>query len=352
MVIPGRRKSVSPSEQPCRIVIPMRSNGHLRTFNKTTGVADGVIDADSDVFFASVVTPPGAGEISFTTDPQVRYDRLSGRWFLVMIDVTWDPSSRMVTRPNRVLFALNDAASNGTISGGTVWTFHQFQGDATLFTDYPSLGIDASALYIGGYMLTLAGNFDSTNGYVIPKAPLLTNSPPTIWVAAGMVPTSSSPGPYAPRGVDNYDPNNVGATAQGYFIGVDNATFNTLMLRRVTNPGSVGPPPTITGNIAIATPLTTSRPVLVPHLGNNDAVNGRLDSIAAQLLDAIYHGFRSGTRRARVQYCRNERVRKCIHHRSFAGGYTRDASRRSWRSRFARLYSQYDCLQSARRSRH
>ena len=43
-------------------------NGRVRTFNKTTGAADGVINADSDVFFSSVITPPGAGEVSFTSD--------------------------------------------------------------------------------------------------------------------------------------------------------------------------------------------------------------------------------------------------------------------------------------------
>ena len=33
-------------------------NGRLRTFNKTTGAADTVINADPDVFFASVLTTP------------------------------------------------------------------------------------------------------------------------------------------------------------------------------------------------------------------------------------------------------------------------------------------------------
>ncbi|HKP85330.1 MAG TPA: hypothetical protein VJZ26_04490, partial [Blastocatellia bacterium] len=145
-------------------------NGRLRTFNKTTGVADGVINADSDVFFASVISTPGAGEVAFTSDPQVRFDRLSNRWFLVIIDVVLNGSTGAVTRANRVLIAVNDAASNGTISGATVWTFYQFQGDATLFTDYESLGIDASALYIGGDMFTIAGSFNSTKGFVIPKA--------------------------------------------------------------------------------------------------------------------------------------------------------------------------------------
>jgi hypothetical protein len=261
-------------------------NGRMRTFNKTTGVADGVINADPDVFFASVITPPGAGEVAFTSDPQVRYDRLSGRWFLVIIDVVLNASTGATTKANRVLIAASDAASAGVISGSTVWTLYQFQGDATLFTDYESLGIDANALYIGGDMFTLAGAFNSTKGFVIPKAPLLTASPATVWAFSGLVATPTGAGPFAPRGVDNYNPANTGPTAEGYFIGVDNATFNTLMLRRVTNPSSLGPAPTISANISIATPLTTRFPVLVPHLGNTGGTNGRLDSLDDRLYAA------------------------------------------------------------------
>ncbi|HTG16155.1 MAG TPA: hypothetical protein VK747_12975, partial [Blastocatellia bacterium] len=261
-------------------------NGRMRTFNKTTGVADAAVNADPDVFFASIVTPPGVGEVSFTSDPQVRFDRLSNRWFLVIIDVTLNAATGAVTKPNRILIAVCDAASNGTITGGTVWTLYQFQGDATLFTDYESLGIDASALYIGGDMFTIAGAFSSTKGWVIPKAPALAATPLTVWAFSGLVATPTGAGPFAPRGVDNYNPTNTGVTAEGYFIGVDNATFNTLMLRRVTNPGSLGPAPTISANISIATPLTTRFPVLVPHLGNTAGTGGRLDALDDRLYAA------------------------------------------------------------------
>src|SRR5439155_7537543 len=33
-------------------------NGRIRSFNKITGVADGVLNANTDVFFQSVMTPP------------------------------------------------------------------------------------------------------------------------------------------------------------------------------------------------------------------------------------------------------------------------------------------------------
>ena len=59
-------------------------NGRIRSFDKATGLADGVLNVDTDVFWASVMTP---AVCNFTSDPRIRYDRLSGRWFFVMIDV-------------------------------------------------------------------------------------------------------------------------------------------------------------------------------------------------------------------------------------------------------------------------
>ena len=238
-------------------------NQRMRTFNKTTGVADGVIDIDPDVFFAAVETPPAT--TTFVSDPQVRFDRLSGRWFLTIIDV-----SPGVVR-NRLLIAVSDGP---VITAGTVWTFYYFQ-DTTYFLDYPSLGIDASALYIGGNMFTSSsGSYAGTKGYVIPKAPLLTASPITVY-AFNLAPLGSA-GPFAPRGVDNYDPANTGPTAVGYFIGVDVQLFSKLQIRRVTDPGGT---PTISANIPISTPISTYYPISVRHKNGSpqlDALGDRL----------------------------------------------------------------------------
>lgn len=253
-------------------------NGRIRTFTKSTGVADSVINVDPDVFFASVMTPVSPPVVvNFTSDPNVRYDRLSGRWFLSIIDVPCTAANCSTTAANRWMVAVSDAASAGVISGSTVWTLYQFQTDAANFCDYPSLGVDSQALYTGCNMFTAAGAFVGTNGYVIRKTSILSGGPLVQTTFANLA-VGILAGPFAPRGVDNYDP----ASNEGYFIGVDNATFSTLMIRRVSTPGAT---PTISANIPL-TVATTSSSIPIQHLGNTGGNNGRLDTLDDRLYAA------------------------------------------------------------------
>src|SRR5262249_18721683 len=240
--------------------------------NKTTGVADGVLNATTNTFFNSVRNASG------TSDPRIRYDRLSGRWFFLIINVS---------TPNRILLGVTDAASNGTITGSTLTTFFFIPIDttppaisATCLMDYPLLGIDEDALYIGGNNFCGSPQtFNSTDGYVVRKSSVLGAGPIVVTAFRGLVATSSSAGPYTPQGVDNY----ATGTNEGYFIGVDNATFGTLMLRRVSNPATT---PTISANISIATPAATQFPLTVDHQGNTGGTNGKLDALDDRLFAA------------------------------------------------------------------
>ena len=148
-------------------------NNRLRSFNKTTGVVDGALDLGMNSFFASVMTPIGGSITSnFTSDPRIRYDRLSGRWIVVMIDVPNGGSAA-----NRILLAVS---SGGTITGTASFTFFQFSAVAVgagVFADYPTLGIDANALYIGVNMFTSARAFAGTSGYVVRKSSILSSGP-------------------------------------------------------------------------------------------------------------------------------------------------------------------------------
>ena len=194
-------------------------NGRLVTFNKTTGVADGVLNADPDVFFASVTQ-----RLASTSDPRIRYDRLTGRWFLVIINVS---------TPNRILFAVSDAASDGTITGGTVWTFFfitiatHAAGD---LQHLPRRLPDARrrrqrAVHRHQQLLRFAGQtFNSTDGYVVRKSSILGAGPIVVTVFRGLVANAAAVGPVHARRAST---TSTRPSTEGYFIGVDNATFGT-----------------------------------------------------------------------------------------------------------------------------
>jgi hypothetical protein len=257
-------------------------NGRIRSFTKA-GVADGVLNLDPDVFFASVMTPvSGSVVLNFTSDPQVRYDRFSGRWFLSIIDVPCTNATCTTTAANRWLLAVSDAASAGTISASTVWTFYFVQADpGTNFCDYPSLGIDVNALYFGCNMFSSVGAFVGTNGYVVQKSSSLSGGPLVVTSFPNIGTTTA--GPYAPRGADNFDP----TATEGYFVGVDTGVFSRVVLRRISNPGSATP--TISANINVTVP-TTGATNPVEHAGNTGGTNGRLDSLDDRLFAAMIRG--------------------------------------------------------------
>jgi hypothetical protein len=237
-------------------------NGRLRTFNKTTGIADGVLNLNHEVFFASVMT---AG--SYTSDPRIRFDRFSGKWIIIIIDVA--------STSNRLLIAVSNTS---TITASTVWSFSYFIPQAGAFTDYPTLGVDVNALYIGTNMFSSSsGSFIGTNGYVINRAALVSGGAYSVTSFIGLVTGVGAAGVLTPQGVDNNDPN----ATEGYFIGVDNAVFSLLVMRKVLTPGGT---PTLSGNININVPSTTY-PSNVPNLGGATA----LDAIDDRLFAATIH---------------------------------------------------------------
>ncbi len=241
-------------------------NGRIVSFNKTTGVADGVMNATTNSFFTSVRSGSG------TSDPMVRYDRLSGRWFISIINVS---------TPNRWLLGVSDAASAGVITAGTVWTYYFFipattpptiSNGSTCLSDYPSLGIDANAVYMGVNEFCGSGQpFQQTDGFVIRKSSVLSGGPIVVTAFRGFMTGPTYVGPWSPRGVDNLDP----ASTEGYFLGTDGASYGTLDMIRITSPGGT---PTASANIPITVPATDG-PRPVPHPGNTGGYWGRLDPI-------------------------------------------------------------------------
>jgi hypothetical protein len=245
-------------------------NCNIVTYGKATGLPDGVLSTTPDNFFASVRS-------SGTSDSHVRYDRLSQRWFLVMIDVTF-PN-------NRVLLAVSDSA---TITPSTAWHFFYFQTKVGTHTnclaDYPAPGIDAGGIYIGlnqfcGTSLSMA-SYAGSDIFVVRKSSVLGTGPIQV---TGFPSADFSTYPWTPHGVDNADP----AATEGYLLGVSNWSWSEIDLIRVMNPG--GATPTLSAPVAIAT-ANQGNPVPQPHLGNTGGLNGRIDAIDNRILAATYRG--------------------------------------------------------------
>lgn len=244
-------------------------NGIFKTIDKNTGKPDGQLNIDPNVFFKSVCT---CNDDIGTTDPRIRYDILTKRWFITMINDK--------TIKNRLMFAVSNEP---IIKKTTKWTFFFIQTDPGQFFDQPTLGIDANALYIGGVPFTggngdkkikiglKEGSGDQLNStvYVIQKKSILSTGP----IVYHKFPNLSDAEDY--QGVDN----DIANSTDGYFISASRNTFGVLLIRKVFNPGSNNP--TISPTFILNVPNTQS-PIPVDHKGNNhDGTNdpnlGKLD---------------------------------------------------------------------------
>ena len=254
------------------------TNGRIRVFDKSGTV--GGLDTDTDNFFASV------GGLDFATaDPHVRYDRLSGRWFVTMIDLGVFGGLGIPLGPNGIMIAVS---SGSTITSGSSFTFFRFEqdlvgqtpnSDTDGFADYDTLGVDKFALYIGANIFSQdLSAFIGTTGFVVRKADLLAGTltvTPFRQLAGNACPAGA--GPFAPQGVNNDDP----SATEGYFIGADLCLDSTLTLRRITNPGGT---PAISGNLTLTVP-TTSPPIAQVQ----PSPSRTLDGLDERLLAAMIH---------------------------------------------------------------
>ena len=217
------------------------------TGSSTTTLAS-VLNVDLNAFFT--ISSIGVNSIS---DPHVRFDRLTQRWFVLAIDVNHNTN-------NYCIIAVSDGP---TVTASSNFTFFYFRpsttgGASADFYDYPTLGIDKTSLYIGGNMFASGLG---CNMWVVNKASLIAGTLSVSGFAHGTTNTNM----FTPQGVQNDDPN----STEGYFIGASLTVNSRLVMRRVTYPGGV---PTLSADIILTT-QTTAAPANPPSGGGGTALD-------------------------------------------------------------------------------
>jgi hypothetical protein len=163
----------------------------------------------------------GVGVETITSDPHVRYDRLSGRWFLCIISIDENAS-------NRLLLAVSKGSN---IDNNASFIFYDFPYDivpglgnlAKAFFDYPTLGVDAYSLLIGGNVFNDFGYAGSIS-YVIDKKALMNGTLRVSAFSGGAASTL-----FTPQGVQNDDADE----RFSYFACGDNLEYSLLHILRV-----------------------------------------------------------------------------------------------------------------------
>lgn len=220
-----------------------------------------VVNVDLNTFFSN----PALG-ISGISDPHVRYDRFSGRWFIVAIDVNHKTNN----------YACIAVSKGSEITSSSYFDIYYFNvsgtgGSSRDFFDYPTLGIDKVSLYIGGNMFANQRSYSGSTMWVVDKNSLLNGS-----VTITSFPNNiSGTDMYTPQGVQNDDPN---ATV-GYFIGASQTLYSKLVIRSVSYSGST---PSLSGDLNLST-ITMYSPKTVPTLGGT-SIDGNDRRLCAAMI--------------------------------------------------------------------
>jgi hypothetical protein len=245
---------------PSQVVVDV--NGRLRVFDKE-GNPSG-LDVTDSAFWAPVRN--GAEP----TDPGVEYDRLSQRW--VVSAITIEPTN------NRIMLAVSNGPTITSTSNFTYFFFSEASpppSGPSRFADYPQLGVDANAIYIGVNEFTSSsGGFTGTTAFVIRKSSVMGGGPIVVTAFRNLA-SGSGAGPASPQPATDMVP----SVDSGYIVGADNAFFSRLDVRRISDPGGT---PSISPNLTVTVPQTfvpTSTPFAVPAqgtIGGLDALDDRL----------------------------------------------------------------------------
>jgi hypothetical protein len=145
-------------------------NGSFAVYNKSTG--QNVLRM-SDVRFwtnAGVPLPAHSG----VSDPRLIYDPAVQRWFGSMVDFDSNATPDPTLKGNDFLLAVSDTADPTSTWHG--WLLRADPDNGT-FADFPTLGVDTSAVYLSGDMYHGTNNPLGPSLVSFPKSDLLLATP-------------------------------------------------------------------------------------------------------------------------------------------------------------------------------
>ncbi len=138
-------------------------NGRFSVFNKSLTRLQTL--TDSNFWFRAGITVPSGWGFS---DPRILFDTPSQRWFVSSVDVN-DANDA-----NRFLLAISGTADPTGTWHGVAFTADPVNG---YWADFPTLGIDANAVYLSGDMFDRFGDAIGPALACIPKTDLLLTTP-------------------------------------------------------------------------------------------------------------------------------------------------------------------------------
>jgi hypothetical protein len=205
-------------------------NSILKVYDKAGNLLAGPVDIQSIFSSTGTMSNCGATETtaSWLSDPQVRYDEESQRWFLAMLRVTGSGAGSYLCL----------ACSQSSDPRGS-WRGWESNMGATTVADYPHMGVGQDAVFIGSNDFVSGSYSASMVTAVTPKANMLSGGTLT-WTRASL----ASQNGYAPQPVKRHGYNVPGqwppSGTPHYILAVEGATTGAGQVWRWTFPTASG----------------------------------------------------------------------------------------------------------------
>ena len=215
------------------------------------------------------------------TDPRIVFDTYSQRWFASMVDVDFNNETS-----NRFLLAVSAGSDPTGAWHGFAFVADPLNGN---FADFPTLGVDASGVYLGGDMFDTNNNSLGSVLVSIPKSGLLGNPPAISGRASFGILSSDTRGNILQPTVTS----GAASTAESVLavgdLGYDFQSHTNLVLSTIQNAAAAGGATLSAATVltvpAYSVPINPPQPDGSSNLDNGDA---RLGACVRRVDDVLY----------------------------------------------------------------